>query len=217
MSELSDDPFQAARLILTLRREGVTAPAVLRAIETVPRSMFIARDLADLAYEDCVLPIGCGQTLERPSVIATMLQALKLQDVKTGARVLIVGAGSGYTAALVAEMAEHVFAVERFRRLADRAVRNLTAAGIDSVQVRHDDGLAGWHEQKPFHRILLTGAVPEIPDALLGQLGKNGFCVAPITEKGQTRLIAVNADGTCLHQTGTVFHAPLQTGVSKAL
>lgn len=216
MSELSDDPFQAARLILTLRREGITAPDVLRAIETVPRSMFIDDDLAGLAYEDCVLPIGCGQTLERPSVIASMLQALRLNELVDG-RVLIIGAGSGYTAALVAEMAEQVFAIERFRRLADRAAKNLAAAGIDSVRLRHDDGLAGWREHRPFSRILLTGEVESIPDVLLGQLGKGGFCVAPIKENAANYLVSVNADGTCLHRLATVSHTPLLNGVSKAL
>ena len=137
MGELTDDPFQAARLILTLRREGVTDPGVLRAVETVPRSMFIEPELADLAYEDCVLPIGCGQTLERPSVVAGMLQALQLGS-QADKKVLIVGIGSGYVAALVLELASYVAGVERFRRLADRAVKNLARAGVDSVQIKHD-------------------------------------------------------------------------------
>ena len=134
MGELTDDPFQAARLILTLRREGITDPGVLRAIETVPRSLFIEPSLADLAYEDCVLPIGCGQTLERPSVVSSMLQALQLSAGQVK-RVLIVGCGSGYTAALEAELCQQVYAIERFRRLTDRAARNLALAGIDSVAI----------------------------------------------------------------------------------
>ena len=134
MGELTDDPFQAARLILTLRREGITDPGVLRAIETVPRSLFIEPSLADLAYEDCVLPIGCGQTLERPSVVSSMLQALQLSAGQVK-RVLIVGCGSGYTAALVAELCQQVYAIERLRRLTDRAARNLALAGIDSVAI----------------------------------------------------------------------------------
>ena len=93
MSDLIDDPFRAAKLILTLRREGITDPAILRAVETVARSQFIEPDLAELAYEDCVLPIGCGQTLERPSVVAAMLQALDITSVPDG-KLLIVGAGS---------------------------------------------------------------------------------------------------------------------------
>ena len=216
MGELTDDPFQAARLILTLRREGVTDPGVLRAVETVPRSMFIEPELADLAYEDCVLPIGCGQTLERPSVVAGMLQALQLGS-QADKKVLIVGIGSGYVAALVLELASYVAGVERFRRLADRAVKNLARAGVDSVQIKHDDGLMGWRDLAPFDRILLTGAVSAIPDALLGQLGKGGFCVAPITKDGKTELISVNADGTCLQRQSSVLHTPLQNGVSKAL
>lgn len=216
MGELIDDPFQAARLILTLRREGITDPGVLRAVETVPRSMFIEPDLAELAYEDCVLPIGCGQTLERPSVVAAMLQALDLgQDGQM--RVLIIGVGSGYTAALVMELANYVAGIERFRRLADRAVKNLARAGVDSVQIKHDDGLRGWKECGPFDRILLTGSVPKVPDALLGQLAKGGFCVAPVGNEGVNELICMNADGTCLQRRATVFHTPMRTGVSKAL
>ena len=216
MGELTDDPFQAARLILTLRREGITDSRVLRAVETVPRSMFIEPELADLAYEDCVLPIGCGQTLERPSVVAGMLQALQLGS-KADKKVLIVGVGSGYAAALVMELARYVAGIERFRRLADRAVKNLARAGVDSVQVKNDDGLLGWLDVAPFDRILLTGAVPKIPDALLGQLGKGGFCVAPIEEGGKTELLSVNADGTCLQRQASVLHTPLRNGVSKAL
>lgn len=216
MGELTDDPFQAARLILTLRQEGITDPDVLRAVETVPRSMFIEPDLANLAYEDCILPIGCGQTLERPSVIASMLQALRLRDTEN-ARVLIVGVGSGYTAALVKELSAFVAGVERFRRLADRAVKNLARAGVDSVQIKHDDGLSGWKDVGPFDRVLVTGRVEAVPDALLGQLAKGGFCVAPTVKEGQSRLVCVNADGTCLHHHPTVFHTPMRHGVSKAL
>lgn len=216
MSELTDDPFQAARLILTLRQEGITDPDVLRAIETVPRSMFIEPDLVDLAYEDCVLPIGCGQTLERPSVVAAMLQALELGPVRDG-RVLIVGVGSGYTTALVMELASYVAGIERYRRLTDRSVKNLVRAGVDSVQVKHGDGLEGWRSVGPFDRILLTGSVENVPDILLGQLAKGGFCVAPVIKDGVCELQSVNADGTCLQRRTTVLHNALQAGVSKAL
>lgn len=216
MGELIDDPFQAARLILTLRREGITDPGVLRAVETVPRSMFIEPDLAELAYEDCVLPIGCGQTLDRPSVIAAMLQALEL-GYEENLKVLIVGVGSGYIAALAMELAGHVAGIERFRRLADRAVRNLAQAGVDSVQIKHDDGLMGWQEHAPYDRILLTGAVLKIPDVLLGQLAKNGFCVAPVGNEVENELVCMNADRVCLKRHATVCQTPLRSGVSKAL
>ncbi|MEL7128337.1 MAG: protein-L-isoaspartate(D-aspartate) O-methyltransferase, partial [Pseudomonadota bacterium] len=216
MGELNDDPFQAARLILTLRREGVTDPNVLRAVEAVPRSAFIEPELAGLAYEDCVLPIGCGQTLERPSTLAAMIQLLRLQDV-SDPRILIVGCGSGYTAALVAEFTETVFAMERFRRLADRAVQNYQHLGIESVSVRHGDGLLGWVEAGPFDRILLTGSVSEVPSGLLSQLSDGGLCIAPIAEGETQSLVVLDKNGIPQSSEPTHPHTPLMSGVSKAL
>lgn len=216
MGELTDDPFQAARLILTLRREGVTDPRILSAIESVPRSAFIAEELVDLAYEDCVLPIDCGQTLERPSVLAGMLQALDLGDLEQG-RVLIIGAGSGYVAALAAQLSHEVFAIERFRRLADQADRNLVKVGCGSVEVRQGDGLEGWPERGPFDRILLMGSVDKVPEALIAQLGDGGICLAPTIKEEKSRLICVADDGSENVIHASVIHAPLRAGVSKAL
>lgn len=216
MGELSNDPFQAARLILTLRREGITDPNVLRAVEAIPRSSFIDGEVADLAYEDCVLPIGCGQTLEPPSVVAAMIQALSLTDVRD-ARVLIVGAGSGYTAALVNLLASEVVAIERFRRLKDRALHNLASIGIDSIEVIHADGLKGWRERGPFDRILLTGEVDTVPGELFEQLAENGRCVAPMQEAGRNILAVFNRLGQRMSGQMTVQHTPLRCGVSKAL
>ncbi|MEO1407440.1 MAG: protein-L-isoaspartate O-methyltransferase, partial [Pseudomonadota bacterium] len=176
MGELSHDPFLAARLILTLRSEGITDPDILRAIEAVPRTAFIEPELASLAYEDCVLPIGCGQTLEPPSVIASMIQALGLR-ARPDANVLIIGTGSGYTTAVINRLAGAVWGVERFRRLADRTLTNLAATGIDTVQILHGDGLKGWPDEGPFDRILLTGAVESVPGELFQQLAETGLCV----------------------------------------
>lgn len=216
MGELTEDPFQAARLILTLRRAGITDAELLRAIETVPRSMFIDASLSGLAYEDCVLPLACGQTLEQPSIVAEKIQMLDL-GAKMDKRVLLVGVGSGYTAALLSELAATVAGVERFRLLVERAAENLQLAGIDTVALKHGDGLDGWREKGPYDRILLTGSVEEVPDPLLGQLAKKGFCVAPIVENGQTSLVAVNADRSKLHAMPCGFHLPLHNGVSKTL
>ena len=216
MGELSHDPFQAARLILTLRRQGITEPGVLRAVEAVPRSAFIEPELIDLAYEDCVLPIGCGQTLEPPSVVAAMVQALSLDDLEA-AKVLIVGIGSGYIAALVDRLAGEVFAVERFRRLADRSRHNLAAIGVDSVQISHGDGLKGWSEHAPYDRILLTGAVDRVPGELFEQLGASGLCVAPIKDMNRNVLTVFGQFGQRLSGQLTVQHTPLRSGVSKAL
>jgi len=216
MGELSHDPFLAARLILTLRREGITDPAVLRAVEAVPRTAFIEPELADLAYEDCVLPIGCGQTLEPPSVIASMLLALGLKT-RPDANVLIIGMGSGYTAALVQRLAGSVWAVERFRRLADRSRTNLATTGVDSIHVLHGDGLKGWSEHAPYDRILLTGAVDAVPGELFEQLSETGLCVAPIPEPGRSMLAVFGRSGERITAHPTVHHTPLRSGVSKVL
>lgn len=216
MGELIDDPFQAARLILTLRREGITDADVLRAVETVPRSAFIDPELADMTYEDCVLPIGCGQSLERPSVVASMLQAATLGAVSSG-RLLIVGAGSGYMAGLATRLIGQVFTVERFRRLVDRAGRNLGDVGIDNVAIRHGDGLEGWTERAPFDRILLAGEVEAVPEVLFSQLADGGVCVAPIVTDGQSMLVSLDREGRRLTARPSVFHTPLRDGVSKAL
>lgn len=217
MGELSNDPFLAARLILTLRRAGITDADVLRAIEAVPRRAFVEVDVADLAYEDCVLPIGCGQTLEPPSVVASMLQALNLKTPNE-AKVLVIGAGSGYTLALLNLLADEVMAMERFRRLKDRALHNLATIGIDSIEVRHADGLAGWPDRGPFDRILLTGEVTEVPAALLSQLTERGTCIAPISNPAnQTILTVLNAEGREVAARPTVHHTPLRHGVSKVL
>lgn len=217
MGELTDDPFLAARLILTLRKEGITDPDVLRAVESVARTSFVDPSVADLAYENCVLPIGCGQTLERPSVVAAMLQALRLRDGPDNARVLIIGAGSGYTAALASELAGEVFAVERFRRLCDQAKRNLAAAAITNVRVWHGDGLAGWPDEAPFDRILLTGELDVVPDVLLAQLAPSGFCVVPLAGESGGELVCIDNLGDKRLDRMTVNHTPLRTGVSKAL
>lgn len=216
MGELTEDPFQAARLILTLRRAGITDANLLRAIETVPRSMFIAAEYSNLTYEDSVLPLPCGQTLEQPSVVAEKIQMLSLGS-KIDKRVLLVGVGSGYTAALLSELASSVAGIERYRLLTKLAAENLQLAGIDSVSLKHGDGLDGWREKGPYDRILITGAVEAIPDPLLGQLAKNGFCVAPVIQGDQTKLIAMNADRSELNAMMCGFHLPLRAGVSKTL
>lgn len=216
MGELSHDPFLAARLILTLRSEGITDPDILRAIEAVPRTAFIEPELADLAYEDCVLPIGCGQTLEPPSVIASMIQALGLK-ARPDANVLIVGTGSGYTAAVINRLAGKVWGVERFRRLADRTLTNLAAIDVDSVHVLHGDGLKGWPDHGPFDRILLTGAIDAVPGELFQQLAETGLCVAPIAEPRRNVLTVFARSAERISAQPTVQHTPLRSGVSKVL
>ncbi|MEM9670680.1 MAG: protein-L-isoaspartate(D-aspartate) O-methyltransferase [Pseudomonadota bacterium] len=216
MGELSHDPFLAARLILTLRREGITDPDVLRAVEAVPRSAFIEPELADLAYEDCVLPIGCGQTLESPSVVASMILALDLKACPE-ANVLLVGVGSGYMAALIQRLAGTVWGVERFRRLADRSRVNLSGIGADPIHVLHGDGLKGWPEHGPYDRILLTGAVDTVPGELFEQLSESGLCISPLEEPRGHVLAVFDRSAERVSAQPTVQHTPLRSGVSKVL
>ena len=216
MVELIHDPLQGARLILMLRQQGITDSAVLGAIEKVPRSGFVGPALADLAFEDCVLPIDCGQTLGRPSEIAPVLQALKLYQVEAP-RVLVVGAGSGYILALIRTLGAEVFGVERYRGLTQTAEEALQNQGVESVLVKHGDGLEGWLEHAPFDRILLTGGVSDVPKGLLSQLKPDGFCVAPVGADETWKMISMGRNGETLAEAPAATQIALSLGVSKAL
>ncbi|HPE49181.1 MAG TPA: protein-L-isoaspartate(D-aspartate) O-methyltransferase [Hyphomonas sp.] len=195
MADLIADPFRSARLVLLLRQEGVTDDGVLRAMETIDRTAFIDDDkLTPLAFEDCVLPIPCGQIIPRPAVTGQLLQALQLKRGRES-RVLLVGAGSGYTAALAAQLASDVFAVERYQTLTDAFRQRIVALGLSNLAVRWEDGLLGWPERGPYDRILLTGAVEDVPDILLDQLGKGGLLVAPVISGAGQSLLRLHEEG----------------------
>lgn len=190
MAGLIADPFRAARLLLHLRQEGVTDARVLTAMETIDRAAFVDDEtLAPLAFEDAVLPIPCGQIILRPGTTGHLLQALTLPADRT-ARVLLVGLGSGYMAALIASLSGQVCAIDRYARLVREAAARLDRLGIGNVTVCQEDGLCGWPEPERFDRIVLAGMVSRVPDALLGQLAKGGRLVAPVGA-GSDRAIAV--------------------------
>ena len=215
MGEIVDDPFRAARLILTLRRVGVTDNDVLAVMEQIPRDRFVEEDTAELAFEDAVLPIACGQTILRPSVTGQLLHLSDLNgDID---RALLIGLGSGYTAALMARMTVHVFAVERYRRLFDQALSTLETLGIENVFARHGDGLQGWSEKGPFDRIILTGITEAAPVALLQQLTADGRLIQPIqTENGQS-IAVYDQQGNLLNSQEITGFQPLATGVASEL
>lgn len=196
MAELIADPFRAARLLLHLRQEGVTDPQILAAMETIGRAAFVeAPGLETLAFEDAMLPIPCGQVVLRPSATGHLLQAMGLKQDRL-ARVLLVGFGSGYMAALLAQLVGHVFAVERFRQLTEAGRARLARLGIANVSISHGDGLAGWAEQGPFDAIVLAGAVESVPEGLTAQLVRDGRLVLPLAEpSGQTTIVTVDAAG----------------------
>lgn len=160
-----------------LVRRGVSDPLVLEAMRAVAREAFVPPDMVDQAYLDGPLPIGEGQTISQPYVVALMTEALELRG---GERVLEIGAGSGYAAAVLAEIAEEVYSVERHAPLAEAAERRLRSQGYDNVQILCGDGSRGWPEHAPYDAIVVAAGAPEIPRALQEQLAVGGRLVIPV-------------------------------------
>lgn len=160
-----------------LARRGIRDPLVLAAMGKVRREQFVPSSLADAAYDDRPLPIGGGQTISQPYIVAYMIEALTL---KGGEKALEIGAGSGYAAAVLAEIAAQVFTIERIGKLAEAAAANLENAGCGNVTVGHRDGTQGWAEEAPFDAILVSAGAPSPPKALLSQLKIGGRLVAPV-------------------------------------
>lgn len=158
---------------------GIRDREVVRAMRTVPREKFVVPASAASAYDDCPLPIGWGQTISQPYIVAYMIEALAL---KRGETVLEVGAGSGYAAAILAEICghDHVYGIERLEQLADQANANLAAAGYGTVQIRHGDGTEGWPEAAPFDAILVSAGAPHVPHTLAEQLRVGGRMIVPV-------------------------------------
>lgn len=176
------------RLVARLRDKGIHHEAVLAAIGRVPRHIFVDEALAHRAYEDTALPIGYGQTISQPFIVALMTQTL-LSAPRS--RVLEVGTGSGYQTAVLASLrplVRRVFSIERLRDLSVRAEQRLAAMGSRSVRFRHGDGYEGWAEEGPFDGILVTAAPPEVPQALLDQLAPGGRMVVPVGGDGVQEL-----------------------------
>ena len=179
-----------------LGSKGITDPAVLTAMTQVPRERFVPPELARRAYDDAPLPIGRGQTISQPLIVAFMIQALEL---KGGERVLEIGTGSGYAAAVLSRIADRVYTVERHEALAAGAERRLEDLGYDNVHVLHGDGTEGWKDHAPYDAIVVAAGGPTVPEALLEQLGPMGRLVIPVgeTPTGQTLLrIGRNEAGT---------------------
>jgi protein-L-isoaspartate(D-aspartate) O-methyltransferase len=162
---------------LSLRRRGISDQAVLRAMDEVPREHFVAADYADSAYADQALPIACGQTISQPYVVAYMTEQL---EVRPQHRVLEIGTGSGYQAAVLSRIAREVVSIERYRTLADAARNRLQTLGYDNVIVVAGDGFAGAPDRAPFDRMMVTAAAEKVPDALVEQLAENGKMVLPL-------------------------------------
>ena len=168
-----------------LRDRDVSDERVLDAMDKVPRELFVPEELRDRAYDDAALPIGGGQTISQPYMVAKICEALALRGDE---HVLDVGSGSGYQAAVLAELAAEVDTIERIPELAERARANLAAAGYGEVRVHVGDGSRGLPDQAPFDAIAVAAAAPELPQTLYDQLEPRGRLVVPVGRRGMQRL-----------------------------
>lgn len=176
-----------------LAARGLTDERVLRALATVPREKFVPEELLPYAYQDRPLPIEADQTISQPYIVGLMTAALELQPDD---RVLEIGTGSGYAAAVLAEIAREVYTVERHRQLADIASKRLQDLGYDNVHVKHGDGTVGWAEHAPYDAIVVAAGAPEVPEALKQQLAMGGRLVIPVGPTLETQdLIRVRRTG----------------------
>ncbi|HET6913817.1 MAG TPA: protein-L-isoaspartate(D-aspartate) O-methyltransferase [Rhodanobacteraceae bacterium] len=202
------------RLIANLREEGIADARVLDVIRTTPRHLFIDEALASRAYENTALPIGLGQTISQPWVVARMTELLIERGIPK--RVLEIGTGSGYQAAVLAALVETVYTVERIEELLRQARRRFRNIKIENIRSRHDDGNIGWPAEAPFDAIVLTAAGESVPRKLLDQLADGGVLVAPLGPPGKQKLTRVRREGDALvsDELDEVSFVPLLGGLS---
>jgi len=203
--------------LLTLRRRGISDAAVLRAMEEVPREHFVAPGMVDAAYYDQALPIACGQTISQPYVVAYMTEQLNLRPLD---RVLEIGTGSGYQAAVLAKLAREVVTVERYRTLADAARKHFDQLGIRNIEVLTGDGFLGAPNHAPFDRIMVTAAAEEIPQTLVDQLAPDGVMVLPVgPHGGPQQLVKLTRTGEELKREDLILvrFVPMVQGRAKEL
>ena len=180
------------RLLMKLRNHGINDNALLSAMEAVPRELFIEEMFREHAYDDTALPIAFGQTISQPTVVAKMTSALA---IKPNMRVLEIGTGSGYQAAILAKLARRVYTIERHRDLLATAEQRFLQLRLTNIVTKRGDGSKGWKEAAPFERIIVTAAAAEIPAALISQLSAGGIMIIPVGENvaGQ-KLVKITKD-----------------------
>ena len=213
----ADESVERMEFQLTLRRRGISDKAVLRAMDAVPREHFVAPTLSDVAYADQALPIDCGQTISQPYVVAYMSEQLM---VRPQHRVLEVGTGSGYQAAVLSRLAREVVSIERYRTLAETARIRLATLGCGNVEVILGDGLEGSPVRAPFDRIIVTAAAESIPEVLVGQLADDGVMILPLgPHSGAQELVRLSKTAEGLKQEAllSVRFVPLLPGRAREL
>ncbi|MSO77278.1 MAG: protein-L-isoaspartate(D-aspartate) O-methyltransferase [Alphaproteobacteria bacterium] len=185
------------RLVLMLRQSGISDTRVLAAIERTPRELFVPPTFHDQAYENTALPIGHGQTISEPVLVALMTQML---DVGPNMKVLEIGTGSGYQTAVLARLCRRVYSIERHRALLEEAEARLTKLRLSNITTLCGDGSLGWPVQAPFQRILAAAAANDVPAPLADQLGEGGILVLPVgRRRGDQRLVRVTRSETGFH------------------
>jgi protein-L-isoaspartate(D-aspartate) O-methyltransferase len=185
-----EEARQRAEFQLFLRQRGIRSNNVLRALETVPRTLFVPDELTPHAYADRALPIACGQTISQPFLVAYMTEQL---DVNETHKVLEIGMGSGYQTAVLARVARRIYTIDRYRTLVAAAEARLQSLRITNVTAMPGDGAQGWPAQAPFDRIMVTAAADQIPKPLIDQLAKGGIMIIPVGT-GEQRLLKITKD-----------------------
>ena len=219
-SALPDDPYVADRermVARTIEARGIRDRALLDAMRAVPRHELVPHDVRDSAYEDRALPIGFGLTISQPFIVASMTAAA---NVKRGDRVLEIGTGSGYQAAVLAEMGAEVYTIEIVPHLAERTRQVLAVLGYDKrIQLRVADGYFGWTEAKPFDAIIVTAAAPLVPPPLLAQLKDGGRLVIPVGDDAEQKLQVITKEhlGTTTIQLFDVRFGPMTGEVRRII
>jgi protein-L-isoaspartate(D-aspartate) O-methyltransferase len=202
-------------LLAELRRDGITDEAVLKAVESIPRELFVPATFQDRAYENIPLPIGRAQTISQPFIVALMTEMLQVEDKHC---VLEIGTGSGYQAAVLSRLCRRVFTLERHQTLLQEAQKRFATLRIHNITSRFGDGTKGWPEAAPYDRIIVTAAAPEMPLRLVAQLRDGGVMIAPVgPERRDQRLVRVRrkGDNHDLEELGEVRFVPLVRGLPR--
>lgn len=201
------------RLVQRLRDQGIVNPVVLDQIRNVPRHLFVDEALATRAYEDTALPIGLGQTISQPYVVARMTEAMI--EGATPRKVLEIGTGCGYQTAVLAPLVKFVYSIERIGALLERARLRFRELNLRNVHLRHGDGFQGWANHAPYDGILMAAAPLAIPAVLFDQLAPGGRLIAPVGPEGRQELVRITRRGDDLHteKLGLVSFVPLLKGL----
>tara|TARA_B100000989_G_scaffold260783_1_gene211500 strand:- start:1403 stop:2044 length:642 start_codon:yes stop_codon:yes gene_type:complete len=179
------DKKKLLNLLFELKKNGINKE-VLKAIEYIPRNLFLEKSIKSKSFMNIALPIDCGQTISQPLVVATMTQELELHK---NVRILEIGTGSGYQTAILSQLSRFIYTIERFRTLKIKAEKIFKFLNLNNIFTKHNDGGMGWPEQQPFDRILVTASAPEIPNPLLNQLSDDGIMIIPIGEENTDQML----------------------------